>query len=162
MKLDEALDDVQRGENELARQLRLLGEHHAADHDIYHLGHTLSLQCVQRVERLAPFLARYDARPIPTDGADGTGLVDTARRRASQLLGRAEASGMWLLHDLRDVYLQAHRTEISWVILNQAAEAARDADLLAVVSDCSAQAETTIKWLRTRIKVSAPQVLVTG
>jgi hypothetical protein len=44
----------------------------------------------------------------------------------------------------------------------QAAQAARDADLLAVVHECHAEVELQVKWLTTRIKVAAPQALVTA
>ena len=52
--------------------------------------------------------------------------------------------------------------EIAWVILAQAAQAVRDHELLQVASLCHEEAEARGKWLRTRIKESAPQVLATG
>ena len=42
------------------------------------------------------------------------------------------------------------------------AQAVRDRELLQVVSVCHEAAEARGKWLRTRIKESAPQVLATG
>ena len=51
---------------------------------------------------------------------------------------------------------------IAWVILAQAAQAVRDRELLRVASLCHQEAEARGKWLRTRIKESAPQVLATG
>lgn len=44
----------------------------------------------------------------------------------------------------------------------QAAQAARDAELLAAVSACHGELELQVKWLTTRIKVASPQVLVVG
>jgi hypothetical protein len=64
-----------------------------------------------------------------------------------------------LLHDLRDAYVLAHHVEIDWIVLQQAAKAARAADLLAVTVMCAEQAEQTWKWLRTRIKETAPEAL---
>jgi len=71
-------------------------------------------------------------------------------------------SGLLLLRDLRELYLCAQEAEISWIIFQQAAKAARDLELLAVVSECHSQTETCAKWVRTRIKETAPQVLATG
>jgi len=71
-------------------------------------------------------------------------------------------SGLLLLRDLRNLYLSAQEAEIDWVILAQAAQAVRDRELLQVVSLCHEEAEARGKWLRTRIKESAPQVLATG
>jgi len=44
----------------------------------------------------------------------------------------------------------------------QAAQAARDAELLAVVTACHEETELQVKWLTTRIKVASPQALVVG
>ncbi|MFL6011692.1 MAG: hypothetical protein ACJ734_07880, partial [Gaiellaceae bacterium] len=61
MKLDKAIEDVQDAEAELAKELRAIGERHAVEHDLYHLGHTLAKQCADHLERLAPFAERYGA-----------------------------------------------------------------------------------------------------
>ena len=44
----------------------------------------------------------------------------------------------------------------------QAAQAARDAELLETVTRCHTETELQVKWLTTRIKVAAPQALVVG
>ena len=90
------------------------------------------------------------------------GLLETVRRKSSELLGRSEASGLLLLADLRSLYLSAQEAEITWVILLQAAKAVRDRDLLETATSCQHEAETRGKWLRTRIKEASPQVLATG
>lgn len=71
-------------------------------------------------------------------------------------------SGLLLLRDLRDLYLATQEAEISWVILGQVAHAVRDRELLEVTTACREQAEARGKWVRTRIKQSAPQVLATS
>ncbi|MFI0349398.1 hypothetical protein [Actinomadura sp. 9N407] len=160
MKLDKAIGEVQDAEADLAKELRRAGERHAVEHDVYHLGHTLARQCAEHVERLAPFAERYGVTPRKV--ADSPGLLDALRHRSAQLIGRSEVSGLLLLHDLRDLYLGAQEAEIGWVILAQAAQAARDGELLQAIGPCHEAAETRAKWLRTRIKVTAPQVLATG
>jgi hypothetical protein len=161
VKLDKAISDVQDAEAELANQLRVIGERHAVEHDLYHLGHTLARQCADHLEQLAPFADHYGATPRDAAG-ESPGLLERLRHTSSELLGRSELSGVLLLRDLRNLYLAAQEAEIAWVILEQAALAVRDGELLQVVGICHEHAETRGKWLRTRIKQSAPQVLATG
>jgi hypothetical protein len=162
MKLDKAIDEVQHAERELAHELVKIGERHAVENDLYHLGHTLARQCDEHLQRLEPFARRYDAAPAGNGAGESSSFLETLRHKSSELLGRSEATGMLLLRDLRNLYLVAQEAEIAWVILAQAAQAARDRELLTVVSECHEEAEMRGKWLRTRIKDSAPQVLATG
>ena len=69
---------------------------------------------------------------------------------------------MLLLRDLRNLYLGAQEAELAWVILAQVAKAARDRELLDMAITCCEDAEVRGKWLRTRIKESAPQILAAG
>jgi hypothetical protein len=162
MKLDKAIEDVQRAEHELAGELRKVGERHAVEHDLYHLGHTLASQCEEHLERLEPFAERYGAPPAPDGSGETPALLETVRRKSAELLGRSELTGMLLLRDLRNLYLTAQEAEIAWVILAQTAQAVRDRELLLAASECHEEAETRGKWLRTRIKESSPQVLAAG
>lgn len=162
MKLDKAIDDARDAELELAKELRKVGERHAVEHDLYHLSHTLARRCDEHVERLRPFAAHYGADDAPADAGETPTILERLRRTSAELLGRSEATGMLLLRDLRNVYLQAQEAELAWVILAQAAQAARDRDLLTTVSEIHEEAEARGKWLRTRIKESSPQILVAG
>jgi hypothetical protein len=161
MKLDEAIDGVRQAEADLARRLRTVGERHAAEQDVYHLGHTLARRCAEHVRRLAPFAERYGARAGEID-PDSPGLLESARHKGAELLGRSTLSGSALLHDLRGLYLAAQETEIAWLMLIQAAQAVRDAELLATAQPCHAETETCAKWARSRIKELAPQVYAAG
>ena len=163
MKLDKAIELVTEAEEDLAKKLGRLAGRHATEHDIYHLGHQLAEQSRERLARLAPFADELgaDAPNLETGAAVG-GPGDRLRRATATALGRSEATGMMMLLDLRDAYLIAQRVEISWVMLLQAARAARHVELVKVVTSCHEEAEGTAKWLRTHIKVSAPQVLATG
>jgi hypothetical protein len=164
VKIDRAIDDVREAETELAKRLVAVAERHAVEHDLYHLGHTLARQCVARLEALRPFAERYGATSVLDGTGAGTspGLLETLRRKASEVLGRSEASGLVLLGDLRESYLEAHRAEISWVILLQAAKAARDPELIKAATSSHEASQGVSKWLRTKIKVAAPQILVSG
>jgi hypothetical protein len=162
MKLDRAIGDCQEAETELAQELRTIGERHAVEHDLYHLAHTLARQCEEHLDRLRPFAAHYGADPSEPDVAGSPTLIERMRHKTSELLGRSELTGLLLLRDLRSAYLQAHEAEICWVILAQSAQAARDRELLTVASEIHENSEKRWKWLRTRIKESAPQILVAG
>ena len=89
-------------------------------------------------------------------------MLAQLREKASEFMGRVDIAGLVLLNDLRETYLSAQQVEIDWIILEQAAKAVRDRDLLDVVPRCHRESEMTAKWLRTRIKVGAAQVLATS
>ena len=162
-KLHLSIDEVQHAEKDLARELRVIAERHAAEHDVYHLGHSLARHCVDRVARLRPFVDRYGAHDIDVDeAAAGHRFTDALRRTAGELVADIDVVGVALLKDLRNTYLAAHRVEIEWTILLQAARAVRDGELITVVTSCHEQAEHTAKWLRTRIKQGAAQVIATS
>jgi hypothetical protein len=162
MKIDRAIEDVEEAEAKLSKELRVAGERHAVEHDLYHLGHTLADGCSQRIERLSPFAERYGAAGHDARAQRSPGPIESLRHKGAELVGRSELSGMLLLRDLKKLYLAAQETEIDWVILAQAAQAARDGELLRVVGECHDEAQACAKWLRTRLKESSPQVLATG
>lgn len=78
------------------------------------------------------------------------------------VLGRHKLSRTMLLDDLQHIYLCTHRAELAWVILVQAAKAARDQELLTVAQGGREEAERRWKSVRTRVKEASPQVLVAG
>jgi hypothetical protein len=54
----------------------------------------------------------------------------------------------------------ANACDISWTLIGQAAQGARDRELMEVVNACEDQTATQIKWLKTRMKQAAPQALL--
>jgi len=90
---------------------------------------------------------------VVTSGKGGVGKTTTSA---------SFASGLALLCDLRECYASAHRTEISWIMLQQAAKATRDEELLDIANNGAAETEQTWKWLRTRVKDATPQALAAG
>jgi hypothetical protein len=161
VKVDRAIGDVRDAEQSLAQHLVRFAERHAAEHDLYHTGHTLARQCETQLAQLAPFAEKYGAAPPDTDVASSPRMVEQLRRVGSDLLGRSEASGMLLIEDLRHLYLAIQDAELAWVILGQVAQAVRDGQLHDMVMQCHEAAEMRGKWLRTRVKESAPQVFST-
>ena len=162
MKLDRLIEDVYDQETDLAKQLRVVAERHAAEHDMYHVGHAQARACAQRFEQLAPHAERYGLTPPKPPASESSGLVEDLRHTTANLLGRTKPSGELLVHDLRQLYLNAQATELAWVILSQSARAVRDPDLLTVATSGQEAVTVCAKWLRTRIKEAAPQVYAAG
>jgi hypothetical protein len=162
MNMNKAVEDVQDAEAELAKRLRVTGERHASEADIYHLAHTLARKCADHLGALAPAAERYGAKSAPDDVDASPGLLETLRRKSAEVVGRSEAAGLLLMADLRDLYLVAQQAELAWVVLLQAAKAKRDAELIDIVTRCHEETEMCGKWLRTRIKEAAPQVYAAG
>ena len=61
---------------------------------------------------------------------------------------------------MQDLYLMANACDISWTMIGQAAQGVPDRCLLEVVDSCEGHTATQIKWLKTRMKQAAPQVLL--
>ena len=161
MKLDHAIELVQDAEASLADELRTLGERHAAESDVHHVAHLLADRCTEQLERLLPHAQRYSA-PDRSEAGHSSGALERVRRFSSELLAGRPEPAILLLHDLRDTYVSAHEAEIAWVILGQAARAARDAELVTTAEQGLEEAERRWKWLRTKLKNASPQVLVAG
>lgn len=160
MKLDIAIRAVADSETALSHQLNALGERHKADHDVFHLTETLQRIARANLERLAPHGQRYDIE-VDADVQEehGAGLLDKAREKTSELVGRRPEPGLLLIRDLRELHLLYARASIDYVILSQGAKAARDSELLHACDRCHAQTLRGMKWTVTRIKTAAPQVL---
>lgn len=161
MKIDHAINTVTRAEQNLADHLERVAGRHATEHDVYHLAHSQARKAVDRARSLTAIAKRYGADE-PRQSDPDPGVMDTLRRQASDLMGRSEAPGVMFLADLQEAYLKAQEAEIAWVVLLQGAKARRDTELVEAVTTAHEGCETTAKWLRTRIKVAAPQILATG
>jgi hypothetical protein len=163
MKLGPALARLHEIETDLAETYRAIGERHPSDHDVYHQCHAFAKQCEHHAQKLAPVAERYGAAVDEDEGPDfWSGVLDRARRTAGAPLGRSAESGLLLLRDLRELFLRAEECSITWVMVAQAAQAARDPQLLEIATECHTEAELHVKWFTTKIKLSAPQVLVAG
>jgi hypothetical protein len=162
MKIGSLLARLHELETDLADELRALGERHAADHDVFHQCHTFALQCERHAAALQPVAARYGEEVDDDSPGFWSGILESARRAASTSVGRVPESGLLLLRDLRTLFLQAEECSITWVMAGQAAQAARDQELLEVVRTCHLETEIQVKWFVTRIKVASPQALVVG
>jgi hypothetical protein len=164
VKLHVAIEHAQDAECDLFDELTTMAERHAAESDVYHVAKTLASRCASQLELLLPHAGRYGAheRTIEHPTEQGPDVIERARLLASEMLGKHELAGMLLFEDLRALYLTAHRAELAWVVLEQGAKAARDAELIAATKKGREEAERRWKWIRTKIKEASPQLLAAG
>jgi hypothetical protein len=78
------------------------------------------------------------------------------------LLSKPKMGSFGLLRDLHSLSTLVHHTEMSWIVLLQAARALRDVQMEAVCVECGAELKKQTMWLQTKIKNAAPQVPVVG
>jgi hypothetical protein len=149
MYLANYLGYLHRAELDLAEGFRKIGEGHAVEPDVYHTCNTLAKQCEAHAEQLTPFVDRY-----------GEEAPEEPENLYHDLFDEIRSGGLGLLRDLHDLYLMAHACDISWTMIGQAAQGARDTELLETVNACEGQTATQIKWLKTRMKQAAPQALL--
>jgi hypothetical protein len=162
MKLALAIREVAQAEEDLAQELLKVGERHRADHDVYHLTRQLSRWAQGHLAALEQQAERYgggvDGEGI---GRESAGPLTALREKSAELLGRRPASGLLLLRDLRNIHLLAAEASLNWTLLGQAAQAAKDPELLQCVSLCHPETLRTMRWSLTKLKTAAPQVLAT-
>ena len=149
MHLAHYLGLLHRAQVNLAGALRQVAESHGDEPDIALLCRQQAEICDRHAERLGPFAERYSAA-----------APDEPDRLHSELFRGTRTGGIGLLRDLQDLYLMAAECDICWTVVGQAAQGARDRDLLAAVQDCERETAIQLKWLRTRLKQAAPQALV--
>ena len=149
MHLANYLGYLHTAELNLAEGFRKVADGHAEEADVYHTCNTLAKPCETHAEQLKPFVDRY-----------GEEAPEEPNRLYHDLFDETRSGGLGLLRDLHDLYLMASTCDISWTMIGQAAQGARDRELLEVVNACDGQTATQIKWLRTRMKQAAPQALL--
>lgn len=149
MHLAHYLGLLHKAEVELARAFREVADGHGDEPDVAHQCERMAGQCDTHVDRLTPFVHRY-----------GEDAPDEPERLHSDLFQGTRSGGLGLLRDLHDLYLMASESDISWTMIGQAAQGARDTELLEVVQDCEHDTALHLAWVRTRMKSAAPQALV--
>ena len=70
------------------------------------------------------------------------------------------SGGIGLLRDLLDLYLLATYLDQAWTLVGQAAKGNHDHELVALTDACTADVDTVLTWLETRMKAAAPQALL--
>jgi len=149
MQLSHYLALLHRAQGDLGNAFRTVAAHHTDEPDVQLISEKLARQCDEHNRRLRPFVENY--------GADGT---QEPNELHSDLFHGPRTGPLGLLRDLQDLYLMASNADITWTLIGQAAQGARDRELLDVVSSCEGETSQQLRWLRTRMKQAAPQALV--
>jgi hypothetical protein len=149
VQLGHYLSMIHRSECELGDAFAAISDAHGAEAAIHHTGRKLADQCRHHAARLAPIAQRY--RDESGDEPDDL-HTDIFRGPRSGPLG--------VLRDLHDLYLMAAEIDILWTLIAQAAQGARDDDLLALTHGCEQETAIQMKWCKTQLQQRAPQVLV--
>ena len=149
MLLGHYLGLAHRSEGELARAFREVADRHGSEPDVVETCRLLADQCDKHVRTLGPFVERY-----------GEEEADEPQELHSDLFDEPREGSLGFLRDLHDLYLMASEADISWMVIGQAAQGARDEDLFDTVSECDSDTARQLRWLKTRIKQSAPQTLL--
>jgi len=149
MQLAHYLGLLHAAERRLAEALREVASARREDVDVFHVCQRLAEQCDAHEQRLAPFIERY-----------GEAAESEPDRLHSAIFQSGRSGPLALLRDLQDLYLMAAECDLAWTVVGQAAQGARDAELLEVVRACEGETAMQMKWARGRIKEAAPQALV--
>ena len=159
MKIDLALEELHRSENDLAGQLLVMSDRHKADHEIFHVARDLAAWSQAHVREIARIGRRYDVDLDPEPDGDPT-LMQKVRQEIGDRLSRRSAPGLLLLRDLRSLYMDASGVSVDWELVAQAAQGVKDRDLLAVTERCHPQTLRQSKWANSQLKEKATQILV--
>jgi hypothetical protein len=162
-KLVAALRSVHDAEAALADAHRKIGERHAAEHDVFHICHTLALQSEAHAGHIREAVRRTGT-DLPEDGQESPlhGLVASLRRATSEVVGRSDKTGALLLRDLRNLHSLACDCEIAWTIAGQGAKAAREQEVIEMYAQCCEEIVGQLRWIKTKVKLAAPQVVAVG
>ena len=159
MKIDLALEELHRSENDLAHQLLVVSDRHKADHEIFHVARDLAVWSQNHVREIARTGRRYGLDLDPEPAGDPT-VLQKVRQEAGDRLGRRSAPALLLLRDLRSIYTDASGVSVDWELVGQAAQGVRDRELLAVTQACLPQTQRQGKWANAQLKEKATQILV--
>ena len=158
MKLDLAIEELHRSENELYTVLLSMSDRHKVDHEVFHVTRDMSRWSEQHVAELAE-AGREFGLELDPQAKHAAGLLETLQQRTAELTGRRSAPGLLLLADLRHLYREASGTSLDWELLAQGAQGAKNKELLDFAERCHPQTLRVSRWANAKLKESSPQVL---
>jgi hypothetical protein len=149
MHLSSYLGLLETGCATLANSYRQVAEGHSEEADVRRICQQFAGQCDHHEEQLQPFTERYGSHPS-----------GEPERLHADGLSSTRSGGLGLLRDLHDLYLLASYLAMAWMVVGQAAQGARDQELIRAVEACDKELESQQQWLTTRMKAAAPQALL--
>lgn len=159
MKIGLALHELHRSEDELAEKLLHVSDRHKVDHEVFHVARDLARWSQEHVRQLAEAGERYGVELDPEPRGEKN-LMKRVRERTSEFLGREPEASLLLLLDLREVFMRASGVSVDWELLAQAAQGAKDPELLALAKECHPETLRQVRWANGKLKESATQILV--
>jgi len=159
VRLRAAIEHLHGSTLDLAETLSTIAQRHATDHDLFHMGRLLSKRCAGLGPLLEPFRIQ-EPRDDAGRAEESLSTPSTVRRGVGEVSDAAGQPGPILLRDLREAEIEAHACVTGWVVVHQGAMAARDQTLLDVCAVGMDETRRIERWLTTRIKESAPQILM--
>lgn len=150
---------LHHGEHHLARQLLAVAERHRTEHEVRHVATDLARWSREHVERVADAARGHGLRLGGAPDEHASGPLSAVRDMAAQALGDRPEPGLLLLWDLRQLHLSASGNSVYWEMLAQAAQAARDGELLGLATACHPRTLRQMRWTNTMVKILSPQVL---
>jgi hypothetical protein len=158
VKLDLAIEELHRSENELYTVLLSMSDRHKADHEVFHVPRDMAIWSQRHVAELAE-AGREFGLDLDPEARQTTGFLETLQQKTSELTGRMSTPGLLLLADLRHLYREAGGTALDWELLAQGAQGAKNKELLDLAERCRPQTLRVAKWAEAKLKESSPQVL---
>ena len=160
-KVEAAIEELHRAENELAGALLNLSDQQKVDHEVFYVARDIARWSQEHVRRLAEVGCEHglDLDPEPEDEAT---LLARVKQKGAELAGRFHEPGLLLLADLRHIHRSAAGVSLDWEVLAQTAQAMQDERLLALAQDCHPQTLRQLRWANAKVKETAAQVMVTG
>jgi hypothetical protein len=147
MKIADYLDLLDDAERRMTDAFQLLATRHAAHADIRDTAKRLATWSLEKRASLGYAIETYGrARSTDTDR-----IYDT--------LFRPRPGGFGLLRDLHDASLLVHHVYLCWTGVAQGAKALADHQLVDLCEREIVRTERQARWLRTQVKVTAPQAL---
>jgi len=158
MKLDLAIEELHRSENELYTVLLSMSDRHKVDHEVFHVTRDMARWSQRHVAELAD-AGREFGLELDPEARHVHGLMEAVRQKASELTGRRSAPGLLLLADLRHLYRESSGTSLDWELLAQGAQGAKNKGLLDLAERCHPQTLRVSRWANGKLKETSPQVL---
>ncbi|WP_427912575.1 molybdopterin oxidoreductase family protein [Ramlibacter sp. MMS24-I3-19] len=140
---------LQLSEQRLVRAFEQARHTHPDEPDLGTMCQQFEQWSTEAERSLVPFVAKYGERK-----------EGEPERLDKALLVQRKPNAFDLLRDLHDLWLLVNESLISVDVMEQAAHALRDEELLKAIQQIRERNKRQGDWLRTRIRQAAPQVLV--
>jgi ferredoxin-nitrate reductase len=139
---------LDKSEKRLVRAFKQMRHTHPDEPDVASLCKLFESWSSEAEGMLAPYIVRYGKR-----------REGEPERLDKALLVQRKQGGFGMLRDFHDMWLLVNESMMSLNVLEQAARALRDDELLQVLKRMQDRNERQLVWLKTRINQAAPQVL---